>query len=136
MKQGVIVIVICMLICLTLAGCASNGEPEKIRDLEYTVQLEEDVPNKLREEIAAKKEAPFKLTYSDDDDLYIVVGYGMQLTGGYSIQVKDLYLTKNIIYCDTTLIGPQTKKEMVKAASYPVIILKTENLQDISVVFE
>ena len=60
----------------------------------------------------------------------------MQLTGGYSIQVKDLYLTKNIIYCDTTLIGPQTKKEMVKAASYPVIILKTENLQDISVVFE
>ncbi len=52
-----------------------------------------------------QKEEEFRLTYSAGSDLYLAVGYGAQSSGGYSIQVKELYLTENGIVLDTELLG-------------------------------
>ncbi len=116
---------------LLLAGCTfSKPKDEKVRDLEFTVAAEADVPDELRQIISEKKQQEFKLTYNDDQNLYIVVGYGPQPTGGYSIAVKELYLTDNAIVIDTELIGPEKGEPAAQEVSYPFVIVRTEYLED------
>ena len=74
--------------------------------------------------------APFKLTYTDDQNLYRVVGYGEQETGGCSISVKELYLTENAIVADTELLGPESAEQAGTEKSYPYIVVKTEYLEE------
>lgn len=119
-----------------LVSCKSqNMSVEKIRDLDFTVVEVEEVPVELKDLIEEKKGKPFKLSYSDSKFLYIVVGYGEQTTGGYSITVEDLYLTKNAIYINTNLVGPEKDEMVTQAITYPYIVVKTEFL-DVSIVFE
>lgn len=75
-----------------------------------------DIPEELQNDIEEKKAADFKMTYKDSEFLYIVRGYGEQETGGYSICIRDLYLTSNAIIFDTELIGPAARgKPSVRA---------------------
>ncbi|WP_139348648.1 protease complex subunit PrcB family protein [Clostridium sp. Marseille-P2415] len=120
----------------TLSGCTVNGDNgDKVRDLEYTVVADADIPQELRQIIAEKQQSPFKLTYSDDKNLYIVVGYGQQASGGYSIAVNELYLTDNSIVLDTELIGPEKGENVGTEPSYPFIVIKTE-MSELPVVFQ
>lgn len=123
-------------IILLLCGCSvDKQDKEKIKDLEYTVVENEDVPDELMKIIDEKKSEVFKITFKDNDYLYIVAGYGRQPTGGYSIAVEELYLTKNAVYIDTTLIGPSKEDEVSQVITTPYIVVKTEYL-DHSVVFK
>lgn len=138
--NGKAAIVACLLIWVfvarVLSGCSINkDEGNKVRDLEFTVVGETEIPQELMKIIAEKKTAPFKLTYSDDQSLYIVVGYGEQATGGFSIAVDDLYLTENSIVIDTELKGPDKGELAGAEKSYPHIVVKTEFLEN-PVVFQ
>lgn len=118
-----------LLLCFTLSACKSNkGDIEKIRDLEFTVVEDADLPEKLATIIEEKKVNPFKLTYSNEDYLYIVQGYGGQKSGGYSISVDELYLTENAIYVKTNLIGPGKDEPVTQNITYPYVVIKTEYL--------
>lgn len=121
--------------CLLIGCSVENTDPVKLKDLEFTVVENAEVPEELLTIIEEKKAADFKLTYEDGGYLYIVVGYGEQNTGGYSIAVNELFLTSNAIYIDTNLIGPSKDEKIADAASYPYIVIKTEYL-DKSVVFQ
>lgn len=119
-----------------LAGCsASKDNGGKVRDLEFTVAGDMEVPDELKNLIAEKQQQPFKLTYSDDQNLYIAVGYGVQPTGGYSICVNELYLTDNSIVIDTELKGPEKGENAGADQSFPYIVIKTEYLEN-PVVFQ
>lgn len=121
---------------LLLAGCKSGkADHDKIKDLDFTVVEEADIPEELLEIIEEKKAEPFKLKFSNTEYLYIVVGYGEQPTGGYSIRVEDLYLTENAIYLNTSLLGPAKDEIVTQALTYPFIVIKVEYI-DKSVVFE
>lgn len=125
-----------VLVVRTLSGCTVNGENgDKVRDLDFTVVADTDIPQELKQIIAEKQQSPFKLTYSDDKNLYIVVGYGKQASGGYSIAVNDLYLTDNSIVLDTELIGPDKGENTGTEPSYPFIVIKTE-MSELPVVFQ
>ncbi len=119
---------------LAMTGCGSM-EDLKLRDLEFTVLGEEKIPAQLAPMIAEKKETSFQFTYSDNEYLYICVGYGIQESGGYSIAVNELYLTEDNIHVDTNLLGPESKEKSNKVPSYPYIVIKTEHL-DKTVIFE
>ena len=115
---------------LLLYGCAKEKDPlEKIKDLEFTVLAEDNIPEELKKVIEEKKANAFKVTYRDNGFLYICMGYGEQVSGGYSITVNALYLTENAVYLDTTLLGPEpsgasaVKKDV---PSYPYVVVKTE----------
>ncbi|MDO5518938.1 MAG: protease complex subunit PrcB family protein [bacterium] len=112
-------------------------EIERIQDLEFTVVPDENVPQELMKIIEEKKESPFKLkfTSTDNEYLYVVVGYGTQNTGGYSISVDDFYLASNAIYIDTNLIGPTKDEVVTTALTYPYVVVKTP-FRDESVVFQ
>lgn len=121
-------IVLVSALCF-LGGCREQKDPlEKIRDLEFTVLAEENIPEELKLVIDDKKSGSFKVTYQDGGFLYICIGYGEQVSGGYSISVNELYLTRNAVYFDTTLSGPDPSDEAAKrnAPSYPYIVIKTE----------
>lgn len=125
-----------VLVVRTLSGCSmKQDDGNKVRDMEFTVVAEADIPQELAKIIAEKQQSPFKLTYSDDQNLYIVTGYGKQEGGGYSIAVKELYLTENSIVLDTDLIGPGKGENGGTEPSYPYIVIKTE-LSELPVVFQ
>ena len=115
---------------LLLSGCAKEKDPlQKIKDLEFTVLAEDNIPEELKTVIEEKKDNAFKVTYQDNGFLYICIGYGEQVSGGYSITVNDLYLAENAIYADTTLLGPDPAEGTAvkkNVPSYPYIVIKTE----------
>lgn len=119
-----------------LSGCTfSSDEKIKLRDLDFTVLSEEKIPEELKNIIEERKSAPFQITYTDNVNLYICIGYGEQKTGGYSIAVEELYLTDSSIYVNTGLLGPDAAEKNNKTPSYPYIVLKTEFLEQ-TVIFE
>lgn len=124
------------LLCLAAAGCSKKeGAGEKVRDLEFTVIGEAQIPLELKELIGQKGTGPFKLTYSDDQNLYIAVGYGEQSTGGCSICVNQLYLSENSIVIDTELKGPEKGENPGPGPVSPYIVVQTEYLEE-PVVFQ
>lgn len=125
-----------MITAMGLCSCKQEDtEIKKIKDLEFTVVEDADLPGELKEIIDEKKEEPFKLSYSNKDYLYIVVGYGKQNSGGYSISVDELYLTSNAIYINTNLIGPTQTDLVTQGVTYPYVVTKLEYREE-RVVFE
>lgn len=125
-----------MLCCGLFTSCKmEQTATDKIGNIEYTVVEDADLPEELKQIIEEKKENAFKLSYAKDSYLYVVVGYGKQPTGGYSICVDDLYETENTIFIKTTLIGPSEQEEISQAETYPYIVVKMEFL-DKDVVYE
>ena len=136
MNRRFLGILLVLLLSALSAGCAGqNKKGEKLRDLEYTVVKEEEIPKELMTQIEEKREARFKLTYQQDGYLYIASGYGEQETGGYSIEMRELYVTENAVYFQTELIGPKKGDTVHHAPSYPYIVIKTEAVDE-PVVFE
>lgn len=121
---------------LFLTGCSVVGQSDKkLKDLEFTVISQERLSDELADIIEERKADAFKLTYHDGDYLYLVVGYGEQPTGGYSIAVDDLYLTEDAIKVRTTLLGPGPEDAKTEVLSYPYIVMKIMYL-DKTVLFE
>ena len=117
-------------------ACSSQTiSTEKLRDIDFTVVDEDDIPEPLEEMIDEREDKPFKLTYADNGVLYIAVGYGEQPTTGYSIQVKELYESENAIYIHTNLIGPAKDEKIIEKETDPYIVIKTEFI-DKNVVFQ
>ena len=116
-------------VAVVVAGCAAftgchGGEAtdsEKLQDLEFSVVAEQETPVQLQDLIRQKRENPFKLTYADGQDMYIVVGEGPQKGGGYSVAVKELYLTENSVVIRTELTGPEKNEASGTDTSYPVL---------------
>ena len=125
-----------VLVISAAIGCGlEKMDEQKLEDLSYTILEEKEIPQEFLAIIEEKKEQIFKLTYTDEENLYIAVGYGVQQTGGYSISVNQCYLTENAIYFDTTLIGPSKGEQVNDAKSYPYLVIKTKYLEK-NVVFE
>ena len=119
-----------------LGGCTLLSEEKiKLRDLDFTVLGEEKIPEQLRDIIDEKKAQPFQITYTDNVNLYICIGYGEQETGGYSIAVNELYLTDTNIIVNASLLGPEAADKDNRTPSYPYIVIKTEYLEQ-TVTFE
>lgn len=124
------------VICIFIGGCSikeTNGT--KVSDLPYVIVEENELPEELAARLEEKKAADFKMTYEAESGLYIVRGYGEQETGGYSIRIRECYLTTNAVVFDTELIGPRKGENTCKGPSYPYIVIKTEKREE-NVIFE
>lgn len=114
------------IILLSACGIATIKE-QKIQDVPYSIVRKDEVPEELKQEIETSKKTEMWLSYADREkgqgDLYIVRGYGMQETAGYSIKVDSCYETANTLVVRTTLLGPEKGKN--KKHTYPYIVIKT-----------
>lgn len=110
-------------ICL-LTGCSiEKGDRQKLSEPDYTLVAQEDIPEELMTQIEAAKTEEMKLTYADDGAFYIVRGYGAQPAGS-SIQVLELYGTKDGIVFDTQLVGGGENAADETTSAYPYIVVK------------
>lgn len=135
MKKTISTILLSAILFLLCACSVEKTSVEKIRDIEFTVTEEKNIPEELTDMIKEKEGVPFKLTYADQGTLYIAEGYGEQPTSGYSIAVKECFETKNAIYLHTNLIGPTKDEKIVDTKTYPYIVIKMEFI-DKNVVFQ
>lgn len=118
-------------------ACGSDQKPEKTGDVSYEIVPEGELPEELAKLIQERKENEFRLSFSDEESLYLIVGYGRQQTGGYSIQIKDLYLAEDVIYIDTELQGPLPEEtaDVEESTQTPYIVVKME-MTDKTIYFE
>ena len=132
-----IVIILCVIFTVYLMGGCSmqEAQEEKLKDLEFTVVTEAELPQALKDVIMEKKSKSFQISYTLGDDLYITAGYGEQASGGYSICVNELYETETNIVIDTTLMGPESQDQITDTPSFPYIVVKTENIDGKTVEF-
>lgn len=117
-----------MGVFLAFCGCSVQKiDREKESDIAYEIVEELDIPEELKAEIEKRKEEAFLCTYADKGQLYIVRGYGEQESGGYEIQVRELYESSNAIVLQTDFWGPEHGTEYEKKPSFPYIVLKMED---------
>lgn len=125
-----------VLMMMLLAGCGdAKSSAEKLRDVEFTVISQEDVPEEMAKTIAEEGEEPFQITYQLENYLYIAKGYGAQETSGYSISVNGLYLTQDNLVLQTELTGPGEGQKVQQTKTCPYVVVKTEYM-DKGVVFQ
>lgn len=123
MKQLKMMLAVLLGLCV-LTGCSmEKTSQEKQADLEYTLVAGEDIPQELLTQIEDAKKEEMKFTYSDGGCFYLVRGYGEQPAGS-SIQVLELYQTKDGIVFDTQLIGGGENKGEDTTSAYPYIVVK------------
>ena len=134
--KKVISTILLSVILLSLCACSvEKTSTAKIKDIEFTVLEEKNIPEELLNMMKEKDGKPFKLTYADQGALYIAEGYGQQPTSGYSVVVKECFETENAIYLHTNLMGPAKDEMIVEAKTYPYIVIKMEYI-DKNVVFQ
>ena len=113
-----------VLVACLLTGCRiEDAKQKKLSEPEYTILAKEDIPEELFGQIEEAKTEEMKLTYADDGAFYIARGYGAQ-PGGSSIQVLELYTTKDGIVFDTQLVGGGKNAESATTSAYPYIVVK------------
>ena len=114
--------------------------------MEYTVCDETKLPDELANIIEEKKNGVFKLSYVNNDAMYIAIGYGAHNRQNLSVIVEDVYKTDNAIYVETNLYTKDeiesnelsTDSDAVKAGTpsmYPYIVIKCDKY-DLPVVFD
>lgn len=135
MKKKIPFLFLLFLFIIICCSCSIiKVEEESAKPIEYTIVNEDDIPDGARELIRERKEHIFYLTYQSGDDLYLIKGYGQQMTGGYSIQIKSLKASSSGIFLKTCLFGPEEAPQYSEP-SYPYIIVKIA-YQDLPVEFE
>lgn len=128
--------IIVMICIVSITGCSIKKEDtKKLKDVEYTVVAEEDIPDELSGDIEKSKDAPFRMSYVDQGYLYMVRGYGEKESSGYSVEVNECYETSDSIRIKTTLLGPEKGEEIKETRTYPYIVMKTE-YREKNVIFE
>ncbi len=135
MRKNKFQLFITLLVCIviTTACGLEKIKTKKTNDIEFTVVAESEVPAEIQQMIEERKEKEFKVTYSDNQYTYIIIGYGRQKYDGYSIKVREMYETENAIYVKTEFEGPKeyTNNE---TNTYPCIVIKIE-YSDKNVIF-
>ncbi|NCB92917.1 MAG: protease complex subunit PrcB family protein [Clostridia bacterium] len=136
MKKRVSFVFLIALLALGIVGCnvikQKNGETKAI---DYTVVEEGELPIEVKNVIDARKQEGFQMMYQCEGELYLMKGYGIQSTGGYSIQVESVTENKEAIHIKTKLVGPASREEQKDAISCPYIVVKVEGREK-QVVFE
>ena len=115
-----------LILLMMLGGCRMiKIEEGKRTPLKYTVADHSQIPEEAAKLIEEKKEKEFQMAYQKGEDLYLIKGYGRQMSGGYSIQVTDLSASVNAVFFETKLIGP-TEEVQGGEPLYSCIVLITE----------
>lgn len=142
-----------ILLPFSVTGCEKKEEAKR-KDISFTVCDETRMPEELLEIIEEKKSKVFKLTYVNNNYLYIAIGYGEHDRKNLNVVVEDLYLTNNAIYVETSLMTAEqlAREETGDHSStdatgnsgvvaegapsmYPYIVLKCEKYE-LPVVFD
>lgn len=107
MRKKACMAMVFWLAVMLLTGCGLIKIEEGERTpLEYTIVKQEEIPAEAVRFMEQKKKKGFQMIYKVEDSMYLMKGYGTQVTGGYSIQVEEVSQSENGVFCKTRLLGP------------------------------
>lgn len=122
------------LICLiawlafSIVGCGMlQQKNSEAKEVDYTVVKKEELPPEVKKIIEVKKQEEFQMAYQCEGELYLLRGYGIQSSGGYSIQVEYVRENEEELHIKTRLLGPESREEQKDTISCPSIVVKVEN---------
>lgn len=119
MRKKACMAMVFLLAVMLLTGCGLIKIEEGERTpLEYTIVKQEEIPAEAVRFMEQKKKKGFQMIYKVEDSMYLMKGYGTQVTGGYSIQVEEVSQSENGVFCKTRLLGPAEGKQG-QEPSYP-----------------
>lgn len=125
-----------LLLAFSIVGCSLiQKKKEEGIEVDYTVVKLSEWPEEIKKIIEKKKQNEFEMTYRCDGELYLMKGYGIQTSGGYSIQVEYVKETSDTLHVKTQLVGPTEKEQAQEAVSCPMIVIKVE-YRDKIIVFD
>ncbi len=119
-----------LFLMLVLTGFLSGCTVEKIQrekkgQVDFTVVPETELTEPVKKILEERKIAPFRVTFSDQQYTYILIGYGAQKHTGYQIKVKELYESENAIFVKTEFLGPKGGHESERD-TFPYLVVKIE----------
>lgn len=131
MMKKVLALLLILTMILSLAGCGKDEEKVdgECKDLEFEITDDNDVSQKIKEKMHEKQKKPYFFTYIDGKDMYIVIGYGPKLTGGYSVQVESVQQCGEEIIVKTKLMTPSKEEVVTQEVSHPSAILKMHKME-------
>ena len=128
MGKRMLFVFLIALLAVCIVGCSmiqkKTGEEKKV---DYTVVKKEELPPEVKKVIEIKKQEEFQMTYQEEDMLYLLQGYGIQSSGGYSIRVENVSENDTELHVKTKLIGPKGKDGGTEGISCPYLVIKVEN---------
>ncbi len=132
---------ISLILMLLAMGCVCGCGISKATDdsertaVDFTVVRQDDLPAKVSELAAARRQEAYEMSYRYEGALYLMKGYGIQDTGGYSIQVEYVEENDEELHVKTRLVGPQNRSEQSAVVSCPQIVVKVED-RDKKIIFD
>ena len=125
MNRSMVLVLLIVVLAGSIWGCGRmRQKKEKEHGVEYTVLGEDQIPDEIRKVVDVKKQEEFQMTYQEEDMLYLLQGYGIQSSGGYSIRVEKSQrkMIRKLSCKRQKLIGPKGEK-MEERRGYLVRIL-------------
>lgn len=91
--------------------------------MEFVVLQEEEIPEELKKRMDAEQMKDYRMTYTEQEKLYIARGYGERETDGYRVRVKECYETENTICIHTELLGPEKGEKLRREKTNPHVVI-------------
>jgi hypothetical protein len=116
------ILVIFLSLLLVLVGCAEeeNGtDLPGFNDETMPAVIEAWVENSLTTFVGQ--------TYSYDDQLYILVTYGLKPTGGYAVEITDVEIAGDRVIVSANFSVPGEDEMVTEALTYPYDLAVIEN---------
>ncbi len=117
-------------LAVTIVGCGviqkKMEEGTEGKKVDYTVVKTADYPPEIAEFVEMKRQEKFQVSFLSQGCLYLVRSYGIQSTGGYSIQVEYVTEREDSLHIKTKLVGPAPSETKLDAMSCPIIVVKLE----------
>ena len=135
MREKKILPAICLLAAFFICGCKwIRIEEEERTPIDYTIVKQNEIPEELFKMIEEKKAEDFGMSCTLGKDLFLVRGYGLQMSGGYSIRIEEVSKNTGAVFFCTCLESPQTPVHRGEP-SYPYIVVKTAACGELPVEF-
>ncbi len=136
MRKQLAFLGIITFLALSIVGCGIlQTQTEEGTAVDYTVVKKADYPKEITEFIDKKRQEKFQVSFQCQGSLYLVKGYGIQSTGGHSIQVEYVRETEQEVHIKTKLIGPDTSEQKLDVMSCPIVVVKMES-RDKKIIFD
>ena len=116
------ILAIFLSILLLLVGCAEEGS-----DADLPGAIDETLPAAIETWIENSLTTFIGQSYSYDDQLYILVTYGMKPTGGYAVEISDVEITDDRVIVRATFRVPGEDEMVTEALTYPYDLTVIKN---------
>ena len=124
MKRRIAFVCMIGLLACGIVGCGIiQKRNTKWEEVPFNVMKESALPEEIKEIVEEKKQMGFECTYQCEGELYLMKGYGIQSSGGYSIQVEYVRENEETIHIKTQLLGPESRQEQNQGLSSPYVVV-------------